>query len=279
MTRMYRLDLLLLILAAAAPFVACGGGSSASRTPLASTSAHADATPTAGGQPTALALNVQPARTPGAATTPATTTPGADASAVPGGSPPLPPFPNITVLADGTAVNADGTPVALPSAIPALTVIAAATPARIASGATISIATPPDAAGDFDVDVRIDGVTTPYLAFNVYVTFDPALLTAIVATPGTALSASPEGMFCVRAPATAGAAGIGCTVIQGPSAATNGVLATIRFHQAGAGIAQLHLRTLAEGATTRGTYISTPKPGAQPLPDIVTLIDGVVTLP
>ena len=194
------------------------------------------------------------------------------------------PFPNITVLPVGTATNPEGTPVVLPTAHPpSAPSAAAATPgaqatALTVSGTTISVAPPPNAAGDFDVDVKIDGVAKPYLAFNVYVTFDPAILAAIVIKPGAALSPSPDGMFCARAPATAGAVGLGCTVVQGPPAATNGVLATIRFHQVGAGTARLHLRSVAEGAATTGTYTSTPRQGAQPRPDIVTLVDGTVIL-
>jgi hypothetical protein len=164
-----------------------------------------------------------------------------------------------------TRTNADTTPVAQITA-------------GFASGATISIASPADATGDFNVDVKVSGVTTSYQAFNVYVTFDPAILTATAIKPGTALAESPNARFCVQAPAPAGAVGLGCTILQGPSMATNGVLATITFHEVGPGSAQLHLRTVAEGGAATGTFIYTPQQGAETRPDIVTLIDGAVTV-
>jgi len=129
------------------------------------------------------------------------------------------------------------------------------------------------------VEVKLDGVTKPYVAFNIYVTFDPSILTAIAIKPGTALASATDEPFCVRAPAAPGAVGLGCTVLRASSAATNGVLATIEFHQVGAGTTLLHLRSVAEGAATTGTYIATPRPGSSLLPDAVTLIDGSVTLP
>jgi hypothetical protein len=193
------------------------------------------------------------------------------------------PFPNVTVFPDGTATNSEGTPVVLPTAQPAPAGTPAAAPsaqatAGVSSGAVISLAVPADAAGDFMVDVMLGGVTNPYVAFNIYVTFDPSILTAILVKPGTALAPTPDETFCVRAPASTGTIGLGCTVLQA-STATNGLLATIKFHQVSAGTAQLHLRTVAEGSSTTGTYISTPRPGSQLLPDVVTLVDGSVTLP
>jgi hypothetical protein len=151
--------------------------------------------------------------------------------------------------------------------------------AGVSSGAVISIIAPADATGDFIADVKLDGVTKPYVAFNVYVTFDPSLLTALVIKPGTALAPTPDDTFCVRAPATPGAVGLGCTVLQASSSATNGVLATIKFHQIGAGTTRMRLRSVAEGSAITGTYIVTPRPGSQPLPDVVTLIDGSTRLP
>ena len=145
-----------------------------------------------------------------------------------------------------------------------------------ASGAIISIDSLADASGDFSINVNLSGVTQPYVAFNVYVAFDPAILSAVAIRPGAALAPSVEEMLCVKLPAATGAVGLGCTVFDAGATSTSGVLATIKFRRIAAGTTGLHLRTLAEGGAANGTFIVTPQ-GTVRKPDIVTLNDGSVT--
>ena len=288
---------LLLLAATLTTLAACGGSSKTATpgadTPQAARSAKPGTTPgagTAGQTPGAAQSSQAPGSTPAAGTAPSGTAgPGGGASVEPGGSPvpgaalTVAPFPDVTVNAEGTATNSQGTPVPLPTAGPAPDggPAATVTPQPVVQGTAgvrISIEAPAEASDDFSVDVRVDDVVTPYVTFNVYVTFDPAVVEATNIRPGTALAQTPEAMLCAKAPAIDGAAGLGCTILERPSAATNGVLATIKFHRVGAGTAQLHLRTVAEGAASTGTYIVTPQAGAGPLPDIVRLSDATVTV-
>ena len=206
---------------------------------------------------------------------------GAD-SAVPGTTALVPPTQNVTVAANGTATNPQGTPVVLPTTSPASTGGATATvgtqSAGVTSGARIFIDAPAEVSDDFTVDVKVDGVTKPYVAFNVYVTFDPSVLEAIVIKAGTALAPTPDEMFCARVPPSAGAVGLGCTVLESSAAAANGVLATIKFRRLGTGTSQLHLRTVDEGGAATGTYISTLNGDADLRPDIVVLNDASVVV-
>jgi hypothetical protein len=277
---------LLLLAATSTMLAACGGGSSRTATPsavggdsLATRSAKLGATQAAGtaGQTPGAAQQSPAADSTQTAGTPPSATSGPDgvASAVPGAASPVALLPDVTVNAGGTATNSQGTPV--PDGGPAAT----GTPQPVAQGTAgvrISIEAPAEASDDFAVDVKVDDVVTPYVTFNVYVTFDPAVVVATNIRPGTALAQTQEAMLCAKAPAVAGTVGLGCTILERPSAATNGVLATIRFHRVGAGTAQLHLRTVAEGAASTGTYIVTPQAGASPLPDIVRLSDATVTV-
>lgn len=280
---------LLFLAATLTTLAACGGGGSKTATPGADTpQAARSAKP--GTTPGAGAAGQTPGSTPATGTAPSGTAgPGRGASVEPGGRPvpgaalTVAPFPDVTVNAEGTATNSQGTPVPLPTAGPAPDggPAATGTPQPVVQGTAgvrISIEAPAEASGDFSVDVKVDDVVTPYVTFNVYVTFDPAVVVATNIKPGTALAETPEAMLCAKAPAIEGAVGVGCTILERPSAATNGVLATIKFHRVGAGTAQLHLRTVAEGAASTGTYIVTPQAGAGPLPDIVRLSDATVTV-
>lgn len=281
---------LLFLAATLTALVACGGGSSSKTatpgaagadTPQAARSAKPG---TAGQTPGASQSSQAPGSTQTAGT-PLSGTFGAGgvASVVPGAASTVAPFPDVTVNAEGTATNSQGTPVTLSTAGPAPDggPAATGTPQPVeqgTAGVRISIAAPAEASGDFTVDVKVDDVVTPYSTFNVYVTYDPAVVEATNIKPGTALAQSQEAMLCVKAPAGAGTVGLGCTLLERPSAATNGVLATIKFRRVGAGTAQLHLRTVAEGAASTGTYIVTPQAGASLLPDIVRLSDATVTV-
>ena len=235
-------------------------------TPIPNVTVHADGTAT-NAQGTPIVLPTAP---------PATAT-SRIADATPGA-----PIPNVTIHPNGTATNSEGTPVVLPTAaavatgIPQIEQTAIPVTPGIASGAIISIDSLPDASGDFSINVNLSGVTQPYVAFNVYVAFDPAVLSAVAIRPGAALAPSVEEMLCVKLPAANGAVGIGCTVFDAGATSTSGVLATIKFRRIAAGTTGLHLRSLAEGGATNGTFTVTPQ-GTVRKPDIVTLNDGTVT--
>jgi hypothetical protein len=280
--------------------LAACGGSRSSKTPTSS----AGTTP--GAAKSAAAGTAKPGTTPGSvvpAQTPTTgqqttvaaakTAPGpaietaiASGSPAPGTTPGAPaptPIPNVTVRPDGTATNSEGTPVVLP---PTAAAIATGSPAvlptplpptpGIATGATISIDSLADASGDFSINVNISGATQPYVAFNVAVTFDPSVLSAVAIRPGAALAPDVEQTLCVKLPATPGTVGMGCTVFDNGATSTNGVLAIIKFHPLAPGTTVLHLKTLAEGGASQGTFTVTPV-GPDRKPDIVLLADGSVT--
>ncbi len=262
------------LLKRSAQISACQAGTTpgaARATPIPNVTVHADGTVT-NAQGTLIVLPTAPAGTGSAV---AGTTPGATLAT---------PNPDITVHADGTATNSEGTPVAVsPTAAPVPTgsaVEPTAVPVTpgVASGAIITVGSVADASGEFSVDVTLSGVTQPYVAFNIFVTFDPSIVSSVIIKPGPALAQALEEMLCVKLPVVNGGVGLGCTVFDAGTKSTNGALATITFRSASSGTTPLHLRSLADGGASTGSFIVTPQ-GTVRKPDIVTLIDGSVSVP
>lgn len=276
--------------------VGCGGGkSSADKTKAATTgtpragvtaSASASTSKTPGTSATAGA-------TPGTNQTPGTTsaqTAGAATQAA-GGSP----VADVTIRADGTATNSQGTPVVVPTPgaantpAPGSTVVPGSTAAANAtaapgSGPRMTVEAPAAASGDFTVTVRLDGVTGAYTGFNVSLTFDEAIISAVDATAGATLTGDPNQQFCAASPPSlTGRKTLGCTLYNDVTSTASGVLATFSFKRNGSGTARIALTTLAEGGSSSGTYIIVDEPdndpnSANPKPLEIALNDATVTV-
>lgn len=121
---------------------------------------------------------------------------------------------------------------------------------------TMSVEAPATTSTDFDANIRIDNIAAPYTAFNVAITYDPAVVNAGSQSVGAAFTAGGE-FFCVSgAIPTPGLVVYACTLLNpGATASQGGVLATFRFTRVGAGSTTLHLKTYAEGGSTEGTYV------------------------
>lgn len=271
--------------------VACGGGkSSADKTKAATTG-----TPKAGSTASASAStnktpgsNKTDGGTPGANQTAGTAsaqTPGSTTTQVAGGSP----IADVTIRADGTATNSQGTPVAAPTpgtadtpapgstAAPGSTVQANATPAP-GSGPRMKVEAPATASGDFTVTVRLDGVAGPYKGFNVSLTFDEAIISAVDAAAGAALTGDPSQQFCATSPASVtGRKTLGCTLLNDVTSTASGVLVTFSFKRNGSGAAQIRMTTLADGTATNGTYLIVTESG-ESKPVEVALNNATVTV-
>ncbi len=301
---------LMALAALSAGVVACGGKSStdktkaaASGTPGANLTASTSATANKTGTSTTTA------HTPAAASgTPVPIGTVSGPNTGPGGSPAA----DVTVDANGTATNAQGTPVPLPTvSVPGATPAAGATAAAsatvpagakppidptIAPGPTpgpaatvvpgsaprLTVEAPASVSGDFSVSVRLDGLSQPYYGFNIYLTFDAAVVDATGSAAGTTLASSPDQMFCTKlADKIPGAEGLGCTLL-GTKTSNNGVLATFTFKRIGSGVAVIHMSSYAQSGALGGSYIavnSDPDPvKSNPIPLDVALTDAVVTV-
>jgi hypothetical protein len=147
----------------------------------------------------------------------------------------------------------------------------------------LTVIAPATASGDFTVTVQLDGVTDPYTGFNASLTFDPSIISSGGAAGGTTLTNDPNQEFCTSTPSPpAGSAVVACTLLGSTTSTSNGALATFTFHRVGAGTAQIHLRTFAEGGAVDGTYIVVNKDNgdgtASPTPLEVGLNDATVTV-
>lgn len=121
---------------------------------------------------------------------------------------------------------------------------------------TMTVEAPATTSTDFDANIRIDNIATPYTAFNVAISYNPAIVNPGSQSVGAAFTAGGD-FFCVSgAIPTPGLVIYACTLLN-PGATTSqaGILATFRFTRVGAGSTKLHLQTYAEGGSTEGTYV------------------------
>lgn len=281
---------LIALAALSAGLAACGGSSSGDKTKTAAAGTPTAGTTVSAGKTagaTSAAKTPGTSQTPGAAATTTGTAPDTNTA----------PPADVTVNAEGTATNSQGTPVPLPTTAPAGgSTPAAATPApgtTEAAGATaqavatpvpgsgprISIDAPATASGDFSITVRLDGVAQPYTGFNIYLTFDASIADSTGGTAGTALANTPDEMFCAKsAVKIAGEEGLGCAILGGGITSTNnGVLATFNFQKKGSGTLRIHMRTFADAAPNGailGTFLIDTNSAAFD----VGLTDATVTL-
>ena len=147
----------------------------------------------------------------------------------------------------------------------------------------MSIEAPASASGDFSVSIRLDGLTQPYVGFNIYLTFDASIVDATGSSAGSTLASSPDQMFCTKeADKIPGAEGLGCAILGTATSSNNGVLATFTFKRIGSGIAVIHMSSYAQSGSAGGTYIvvdNNPDPVARdPIPLDIALTDAVVTV-
>ena len=147
----------------------------------------------------------------------------------------------------------------------------------------MSIEAPASASGDFSVSIRLDGLTQPYVGFNIYLTFDASIVDATGSSAGSTLASSPDQMFCTKeADKIPGAEGLGCTILGTATSSNNGILATFSFKRVGSGVAVIHMSSYTKSGSTAGTYVivdSDPDPAmSNPTPLDVALSDATVTV-
>lgn len=280
----------------------CGGGSSKTSTPTAGARGTPTRSTTAGKTPTTSPGATARLGT-GAATASAGTASGSPVGSGTETAANSDAQPDVTFAGDtvtpGTA--AQGTPP--PTVAGDAATIAAGASTAVAAGATatdtaspagdatativtappvgappsISLDAPATASGDFTVTVRLDGVAQPYTGFNVYLTFDPSVVTSTGGTAGAALASSPDQYFCTgAADKVPGAESLGCTLL-GTTSTNNGVLATFAFQRIGPGTTQLHMRTATDGGAIQGTYIIV-NVGDSPTPLDIVVNDASVVV-
>ena len=172
------------------------------------------------------------------------------------------------------AAGATATDTASPAGDATATIVTAP---PVGAPPSISLDAPATASGDFTVTVRLDGVAQPYTGFNVYLTFDPSVVTSTGGTAGAALASSPDQYFCTgAADKVPGAESLGCTLL-GTTSTNNGVLATFAFQRIGPGTTQLHMRTATDGGAIQGTYIIV-NVGDSPTPLDIVVNDASVVV-